>query len=203
MTVSLNISQGNTKLGRIPSVSLTPIVSCEPGVKCSKICYAQRVYRRYYNVRVAWDGNLHLWRKKPEKFVEDLWSYLEKSDPLRFRWHVGGDIPDGEYLAMMMETAANFPDTRFLVYTKRESILMEHLGIDEEIPSNLALVYSRILGDSMRNPWNLPESHVLFPKLEQKYLENRENAFVCAGTCRDCGYCWEMRKGDAVIFPLH
>jgi len=50
----VKISNGNTKLGRIPNISLPPIKACGKDVPCKSDCYALKAYRQYPATRKAW-----------------------------------------------------------------------------------------------------------------------------------------------------
>ena len=55
---TVSISNGNSKMGKIPSVSLPPILTCPKGTPCAKRCYAKRIYNRYPSVKNAYDKEL-------------------------------------------------------------------------------------------------------------------------------------------------
>ena len=59
----IHISDKNSKLGRIPNISLTPGITCSPEAckTCLKGgCYALKAYRQYKRTRTAWDENTEL-----------------------------------------------------------------------------------------------------------------------------------------------
>lgn len=106
----LHVSKENSKMGKVTSVSLTPVVSCPPNVPCSKICYAMGSYRLRQNVRTAWDDNYDFWASDPIGFFTAIDKYLASTKrPIKFfRWHVGGDIPNQRYLNSMCGIARDF-----------------------------------------------------------------------------------------------
>jgi len=45
--MKISISDKNSKLGKIPNISLTPIASCPNCSTCKSKCYALKAYRQY------------------------------------------------------------------------------------------------------------------------------------------------------------
>jgi hypothetical protein len=194
----LTISKGNSKIGAVPNISLTPGKSCQPGVPCFYDgCYAVQPYRQYPATREAWDGNLELWESNPNQFEIGLVDFLAKKPVERFRYHVGGDIPDQSYLWMMSTIAWNFQGTKFLAFTKKYDLDFEG------IPDNLVVVLSAWPGLAFPygKPGNLPSAWLAEdPRapLDQVHIR-------CPGNCGECSYsCWDaLCKGMFVIFDRH
>lgn len=92
----VSISEGNRKVGAIPSVSLLAVASCPAGVPCatSGLCYVMR--------------NMY-WRKTIREAHKG-------------KWHVAGDILDQGYLDEMCALARQFPQTGFLAFTKMHGL---------------------------------------------------------------------------------
>ena len=109
------ISSGNSKLPGIPNVSLLPVVTCVPGIPCSKCgqCYALPLVKRYPSVRKSWTENTELARNDPDRYWAMIRSYVKKHGPEYFRFHVGGDILSQDYLERMKALCAGFKSTRF------------------------------------------------------------------------------------------
>lgn len=100
--MKVKISLGNTKMGKIPSISLPPIKSCGNCSKCSKHCYAKKAYLQYKNTRDAYDRNLAILKNDPQDYFHQIREFINKSynknKPIPcFRWHVAGDILDLNY----------------------------------------------------------------------------------------------------------
>jgi hypothetical protein len=194
--MKLKISEGNSKIGRVPNISLPPIKSCRLGVPCFKDCYAMKAYRQYANVRSAWDNNLELYNKDWRAYFVDLDDYLFNKRPDRFRFHVAGDIIDQKYLAQMLWTASMFPDTKFLAFTKRYD-----LDMSEPVPDNLTLVLSvwpgMELPEKTQLPWAWLAEDVRRPK--------KEPFISCPGKCDSCSHkCWGGISSDLhVVFERH
>lgn len=195
MGIVLSISNGNTKLGKIPNLNLPPGVSCIKDAPCLKECYAMKAWRQYKNVRNSWQRNLDLWTTDPVEFESqiDSWFSYKKRKPARFRWHSAGDIPSQEYFDMMVRVAKRNPGTLFLAFTKRYCLNLEH---DAE---NLSVIFSRWPG--LEFPAALsdkPQAH--FVNGDQTTLEITDDVPDCPGCCVHCSSCW---RGKSVTFHKH
>lgn len=183
------ISRGNTKLGAIPNVNLSPIKSCGNCSACAKDCYAMKAYRMYPNVRKAWDSNLEQARTDPATFFYEINGYLCKRKPKYFRWHSSGDILGQDYLDRMVQIARNRPETKFLCFTKM--FWLDYYNL----PGNLSILGS------------------MFPLMAQVWFgrtawmqdgtEHRVsvNAKKCPGSCAKCKHCWNSKRD--VYFIKH
>jgi len=189
--LEISISKGNIKLGRIPSVSLTPRVSCPPNVPCYKYCYARKAYRMYKNTRSAYDRNYNLVVRMPDEYFKQIQDYLTKKKPEYFRWHVSGDILSQNYLENMKVIAVNNPNTNFLAFTKNFNLDYSYL------PDNLIIRFSYWTG------WG-DYNNKMLSAWYQDGLENRmaSDAFECQGSCMDCKTCWD-KDTKQVIFNKH
>lgn len=197
----ISISRGNSKLGEIPSVSLPPIKTCG-AVPCSKKCYAERIAVRRRNVKDAWEKNFAALKNDPDTY----WREVEASIKMSrfFRFHVGGDIPDAEYLAHMFSVARRNKHCKILCFTKKYEIVNRYLSAGARKPANLLLVFSVWPGLTCNNPFNLPEAHV---RLRNGETTAPTGAVECSGNCTACGItdsgCWVLKKGQAVVFNEH
>jgi len=198
-THRLRISRGNRKLGKLPSISLPPIVTCARGIPCAADCYALNMLRGPYGKRIreAWQANLEYLRADRAGFFAELERYFARSAPPFFRYHIGGDFVDRDHLQRALKLARVFPAIRFLAFSKRFEIFPH----PRAVPSSFALVASAWSGGAalpagyrvawMRDPDN-PD-----PRIPARALE-------CFGGCDHCGLCWNLRKLRAdVVFNKH
>ena len=135
----VHISNGNIKLGNILNINLPPIISCQKDVPCGKekLCYALKSYRMYPNVRKAWDDNLNEFLKSPDNYYDEINLFLSKKKKItRFRWHASGDIINDKYFDIMKQISINYPNIKFLAYTKNNTINYHN------IPNNLIIRFS-------------------------------------------------------------
>jgi len=147
----ITISDGNRKVGSVPSIGLPPVITCNPKAKCFKDCYVLKSYRIYPSVRQAYQKNLNTFNSNPDLYFESISEFIRIRKPTLFRFHVSGDIPNRRYLAGMIKLAVNNPDTKFLAFTKRYSLNK----LFKNVPDNLSIVISAWPG--MRLPaTNLP-----------------------------------------------
>ena len=196
----VSISNGNIKMGAIPSVSLPACVTCNPGAPCFKKCYAVRMARRYKTVTAAYNRNLEILNNDPSAY----WVQVRAAASMTrfFRFHVSGDIPNGEYLNNMVRTAAELPNTTFLAFTKQYQIVNTYLDNGGKIPANLIIIFSNWGAWKCENPHNLPVCEVIL-----KGSEPAENWKICGGNCTACACrgvgCWELKKGDTIAIYEH
>lgn len=200
--MTLSISKGNKKMGGIPSISLPAIVTCRAGAPCAKKCYAARLERLRPNVKAAYARNLAIWQNDPESFERQAIGAAIASR--YFRWHVSGDIVSPEYFAMMVRVARVCNGTRFLCFTKRFEIVNQWIEENGDLPENMQVIFSAWTGLDVPNPYNLPETHVLY---KDGTTTAPENHFICGGNCTNCiraGVgCWQLKHGENLAFYEH
>ena len=198
---AVKISKGNSKLGAIPSVSLPSIKTCR-NCACQEKCYAQKLERLRPAVRNAYQHNLEVWIKDPETY----WREVEASIMMSrfFRFHVSGDIPSFKYLINMVEIARRQPHCEILCFTKKYNLVNEFIEQGGELPGNLHMIFSGWVGLEMANPFSLPEAHVRY---RDGSTTARDGAVECGGNCTECalteGGCWNLQKGQQVVFNEH
>ena len=193
MKSRVKISNGNSKLGKIPNISLPPIKACGNCEECKKECYALKFYRMYPSVRNAWSVNWNCYRNNPKEYWNAISEHIGKKKPRFFRWHVAGDIADQTYLDVMAQIAQSNPETTALVFTKMYNLDYSNL------PDNLSVIISAWPGKEIHNPFNLPIAFM------QDGTETRvENSIECPGNCEQCGMCFNLKDlGKNVVFYKH
>lgn len=193
----VRISPGNSKLGEVPNISLPPGLTCKESVSCrTGGCFAMRLFRYPRTVR-AWLYNLNLWLVDPILFKRSLIDYLQTNTPSKFRWHVGGDLPDREYFNMVIEMGFRFPHTKFLIFTKRTDLVFPRDAA--RIPPNLTLIFSMWPGDPLPDP--AYRLNFAFSWLEEDERKPPQHD-ICKGQCSSCFSCWG-RKDKDIIFKRH
>ena len=120
MSEMIQIASGNSKMGRIPSVSLVPIDDCANCVDCADICYARKYFDRYPETRTAYRRNSRIFRQSPSEGVKQIGLWLDKRRTLPefFRYHVAGDFLNQEHVTACIKLA-KFPTIKFLAFTKK------------------------------------------------------------------------------------
>lgn len=111
------ISDGNSKLGVLPSFSLPPLATC-PGATefCKRFCYGKS--GRYAWRRTKITLSLNLAMSKQANFVEEIEKEITKSKATVFRIHVVGDFYDVRYVKKWIEIADDLPGVAFYGYTR-------------------------------------------------------------------------------------
>ncbi len=202
--MKLHISRGNSKIGKTLNVSLPPIKTCRKSAPCAKDCYANNhAYRLYPGTRNAWDGNLALYKAHPDLYWFEIFQAVKRARTFKmFRWHVGGDIPDMDYLLGMLDMASRVPKMQFLCFTKKYELLKAYTSDGSRIPKNLRIIVSRWPGLAM------PKELCAFPQAWMADCNNPDlriprSADECPGACEACGLCWKLTTGDNVVFNRH
>jgi hypothetical protein len=197
----MHISPGNRKLGTLPSVSLPPIVTCNCAAGCTrgKLCYAVKMKDYAIGVWKSWANNYRQWLEHPAAFRAELRAEFETINaPRYFRWFVGGDCPDPQFWALIIETAKDFPSVRFLLFTKQYSL------IKGRVPANLEVVVSSWPG--LPIPAKLRRRFRVAWYRDPENLDPRipDDALECPGGCDHCGMCWSLGEiGRDVVFDKH
>lgn len=188
--MKIHISRGNSKIGRIPNVSLPPVITCGADVPCKELCYARKFYNNshFRGVRNAWDENYALWRFDHESYFDQIWTFLGNKKPPRFRWHVSGDVPNTHYWYYVKATAIKFPDTAFALYTKRDFVLKD----PSVLPVNLHVRRSVWINEDI--PPGSPPAFVTVLKPTKIY------GFECIGGCANCWRCYAPIPNNAPTF---
>lgn len=196
----VSISNKNSKMGPIPSVSLPPIITCKHCETCAKKCYAAKLAKIRKTVREAWQRNLDILNEDRDSYF--LQVKTAASLTRFFRFHVSGDIVDADYMARMVKTCRELKGTEFLVFTKNYEDVNEYFKSHKK-PANLHLIFSLPFdGAKIDNPHNLPTAAVILrghdPKPEYK---------ICGGNCTECACrgtgCWSLKKGETIAFKEH
>lgn len=199
--LKLSVSNANSKMGNVKSISMPRVVTCAPDVPCAKMCYVGHFdWRR--TVRDAYENNLNLWLTDPDSFEQQVIAAAYGS--FYFRWHVSGDIISQDYLAMMCRVARKLPHTHFLAFTKQYGIVNGYLDAKKKIPKNLHILFSEWPGYNMDNTYNLPVAYVSF---KNGICDAPADVNECGGHCEDCAYtgknCWVLKKGQSVVLREH
>ena len=195
-----------SKLGSdIPSVNLPPVTTCRSDAPCFKKCYARRGRLAFPRTKSLLERNYDLWRQDPIQFERDV---IIAAYPYRyFRWHCSGDIPDLQYLKMMIRVAEAIPDTKFLCFTKKYDLVNGILDSGIVIPQNLNIVFSAWGNFQMDNHHSLPVAYIRFKNNSDQQTQIPASVFQCQNYCGSCVMtgksCWDLGKNEAVCFNEH
>jgi len=183
--MKLHISTGNSKLGKIPNISLPPIITCPDFIPCYYECYCNKNFFYLKKAKEKWNENYELLQCNPYEFFSQLQSFLQTKKPKYFRFHTGGDCPDQNYVDNIILIAEICKNTKFLIFTKRYSFNF----YDGQVP-NFKVKYSAW---GRMVPYKKPVAWLYDGKGEMP------KGFKCTGKCDKCYWCWENNE-DVVLF---
>lgn len=198
----LSFCEGNRKTDSlVPSISLRPMLDCRNCHCCFRSCYDLRNDFRYTDMYRSRAKNFVVFSKNPKLYFDEISIYCRRK--VAFRWHIGGDIVNEEYLSGMCRVAKENRHCKFLCFTKMFELCNEYFAKHRK-PSNLQIIYSGWLGLDMENPHNFPTSHPIFPNGE---TSASDGARLCTGNCSECyvqkSGCWALKKGEQITFIAH
>lgn len=203
LETTVRISNSNSKMGAVASVSLIPFLTC-PGccsTTCGKKCYAAKLANLRPAVLRSYAINTALAIYNPDLF----WTQVNAAVMAvrYFRFHVSGDILNKEYFAHMIETARNNPKTEILVFTKKYSIVNDWITENGKLPANLHILFSGWENLTPDNPFKLPETNII-PRGAESFPDDWK---LCGGNCFECACrgvgCWQAVSGDVIAFNEH
>ena len=200
--LKVNLSKGNSKMGKVMSVSLPPIKSCGAALPCFKGCYAAKLARLRPNVRAAWENNWRMVTTDRAEYFRQISDAIRAKPPGLFRWHVAGDIIDGDYLIGMLALARAHSGVRYLAFTKKAE-LIRLFQAKIRHAENLSVVLSMWPGREV--PAKIVKAFPTAWMRDHKDPDPRipADAVTCGGNCEACGLCWGMKAGSAVVFDKH
>jgi len=202
----VSVSQGNTKMGKVASVSLLPVLTCPARCRgtCADKCYAKKLAILRPSVMKAYARNTAVARLAPDAFFRAVNRAMEKAE--HFRFHVSGDIPDYNYLLEVVLSCLRNPHCEVLMFTKKFELVNRLLDSIGALPKNLHCLFSGWTNlfptAGGWNPHRLPETTVY-----AKDEDFRPEWTPCGGNCLDCavhdGGCWAARPGETIAFKIH
>ncbi|MBO7509944.1 MAG: hypothetical protein J6T35_02065 [Bacteroidales bacterium] len=204
-TARVKFSYGNRKTGAlVPSVSLIPVADCGNCKVCARGCYDVRNVCFQKTVQKSRANNSAIYHENPQKYFGEI---LKAVKFLRFfRWHVGGDIENFQYLDAMVFIAEKTPNCEFLAFTKMYDLVNNYIKNIRPLPKNLRIIFSDWRGAEFENPYNLPVSSPLWSD-GTKGPHCTDKQFMCPGLCEECAEartgCWAAKNGETILFEAH
>lgn len=200
--VHVSISNANSKMGAVSSVSMLPFLTCPVRCKdsCGSKCYAAKLANLRPSVLKSYALNTALAIHAPDRYWQDV---NEAIRAVRyFRFHVSGDILNMPYLERMIATAQANPHTEILAFTKRYELINTYLDRHGVLPTNLNILLSGWENLKPINTHNMPETNVIM-----RGAEPDPSWKICGGNCFNCACrgmgCWTARPGDVIAFHIH
>ena len=200
--VKVSISNANSKMGNVASVSTLPFLTCPGCCKetCGKKCYAAKLANLRPSVLKSYAMNTAIALYRPIEYWKQVNAAI--CAVRFFRFHVSGDIMNKAYFHHMIDCAIDNPKTEILVFTKRYDIVNAWIDNGGEIPENMHILFSGWENLAPENPHNFPETNVF--KTESDIKEDWK---ICGGNCFSCACrgvgCWQAGKGETIAFKMH
>ena len=198
----VSISNGNSKMSNVASVSLLPLLTCPSICKntCGKKCYAKKLCMLRPTVLNAYARNTAVQKLAIHAYFKAINKAVKKVN--FFRFHVSGDIPNKKYFSLMIKTAEKNLHCEFLVFTKQYKIVNDFIKDGGNIPENMHILFSGWTNLKPDNPYNLPETMVY-----SKPEEINPEWILCGGNCLNCAinksHCWKAESGQTIAFKIH
>jgi hypothetical protein len=205
----ISISNHNSKTGSCCNNLAFPTCTCREDAPCKASgCYCMKGTQAMCKVVAAYLRNLQIYNNDSDDFWEQV-RFKIKHNPLPlFRWFDAGDILDYEFFCGMVELANEFPNIRFMSFTKKYDIVNEWLATYGDLPNNLNIIFSAWhIGWKVNNPFDMPVAYVDFkdqtlnPQFP-KGITGCPNQSDKTITCSMCQKCWN-KKIKSVVFKQH
>lgn len=188
----------------IPSVGFPPGKTCRPDAPCIPKCYARKGRFAFRRNKELLERNLRIWNQDHDFFQHEV--MIAAFQSRFFRWFPSGDIPDPNFLRMMIDTYEKVPGTRFLAFTKKDDIVNDYLDHNPMWDEDHFVLALSAWGDDfhINNPHNLPVAYIRF---KNKPCTIPPSARQCPKFCGDCVFskasCWDLKRGESVVFDEH
>lgn len=187
----VSISKGNSKIGKVMNVSISPVITCGNCSECMGICYDIKANIQYGNVLEARCKNTVLAMDYRDYYFDEIDKAMSRRRANKYmRWHVGGEIPDFDYFCRMVENARRHKDFVIWTYTKMYGIVNRYCDLfgRDAIPENMVIMFSKWDGVPMNNPYNFP---VFACRLKDGNKDEMEwdAMYKCPGNCDICKAC--------------
>lgn len=201
----VRLMPGNGKTGiNCRTVSLLPVVDCKKCDKCKGDCYDLQhdvINKQCFQIRVE---NSAIHKADPIRYWAEIEREIQETFCPELRINVGGDLSGIDFECINGIGERN-PGCDILFFSKNDDECNAWLDIHGDFVPNVKCIYSRWPGMEMKNPHNMPESHILWP--DGSTTAPDFGAYFCKGNCSYCHFhkegCWTLQKGEHVIFEAH
>lgn len=200
-TPNIHITAGNSKLSIIPSLAVSPWLTCLKA-PCfqSGACYGLKFHFLSLFKFLDMIENTFLMNEKPDLFKKQINAFFTLNQTTTyFRWFENGDFQSVENVKLFDEIARDNPNVNFLAMTKKTALVNEFLkNTGGKKSDNFMIRFSKFSYTGLtkiENPFNLPLTDCVPNK---KSLN--ENAIFCTNSldkkrgCASCLFCWKQTK---------
>ena len=203
-SLHVKLQRGNRKTGvNCWTVSLLPVIDCKNCSECMYDCYDLKndcIYPTVINDRCR---NSVIHELDIKRFWKEIDMQIKANFVTELRINVGGDLGDDDFEYVKRLGESN-PKTMILFFTKNYNGINKFLE-NNRFPNNVKALMSVWCGMKLDNPFNLPEAHVLYE--DGKTTAPEFGAVYCGGNCSECAFkgegCWNLKRGESVIFRAH
>ena len=182
--LNVSISNGNMKVGNVPNVSIPSDKTCPHCKDCQLACYDKKACLQYPNVMNARAKNYSIMKRSIKQYFAQVKEGIKKSKEDFFRFHVGGDIINEEYLDGMVKVTHETQKHHW-TYTKSQDIVNGYIqkygGNWKKIAPYLVVMYSKWGYVPIDNPYNMPIFWTIV-----KGQEKPKDMYHCPGNCLTC-----------------
>ena len=198
---SLHITVGNSKLSLIPSLAVSPWLTCL-NAPCfqSGACYGLKFHFLSIFKFLDMIENTFLLNEKPDQFKKQLNAFFALNPLITyFRWFENGDFQSVENVKLFDKIAYENPNIKFLAMTKKAVLVNQYLDSTKGKKSDNSMIrFSKFTYNGftkIENPYNLPLTDCVPNK---KSLN--QNAIFCLNSldkkrgCASCLQCWRQKK---------
>jgi len=200
----VRVLPGNDKTGKeCYTVSLIPVADCYNCKECQMECYdiINDCWRPTVMLSRAVNSAIHI--ADFDRFWAEIDQEIKAKEIEELRINVGGDLNYRDFVKVKWLGEEN-TQCDFLFFTKTYDDINKFL-FTTQFPVNVHPLMSAWENTPMDNPHNLPVSHVLYA--DGRTTAPEFGAVYCGGDCSECHHfkigCWNLGKGEHVIFPAH
>lgn len=199
----VRLQRGNSKTGaNCWTVSLMPVIDCSNCTECCYNCYDLKADLMYKQTVTDRARNSAIHKTDPKRYWSEIDAQVKANYVEYLRINVGGDLTDEDF-AYVAQLGRKNKKTKFLFFTKNYMGINEFLN-NHRFPKNVHPIMSCWPGIEMMNPYQLPESHLLY---EDGSTTAPEWAYFCGGNCTECAFkgegCWTLKRNEHVLFKAH
>lgn len=200
----VKLQKGNSKTGpNCYTVSLMPVIDCGNCSMCSHNCYDLKSDLMYKQTVADRARNSAIHKADPERYWKEIDTQIKANFVSELRINVGGDLTDDDF-AYVAKLGRQNRKTMILFFTKNYKGINEFMTY-HRFPKNVHPIMSAWMDLPMDNPNRLPESHLLYK--DGKTTAPEYGAYYCQGNCSRCAFmdegCWNLKRGEHVIFKAH
>lgn len=216
---TLNLSDGNSKVGKVICFNLPIFYTCVHDCECytGGKCYADGGCYNFASNQATYSENYAFYRScTKEQFIDAMCAEIATYKNARLmRYFTCGDIPNIAFIDCIVEIARRFPGIKFWTYTKKYRFVNHWVDVNglDSIPENLRIVFSHWRNDDgtyydMPNPYQFPTSEFI-PAGCEELAKHVTHICPCSDPesiehCDTCTHaCYDLKFGESMALLEH